>query len=94
MGINRRRISKAYCPEFTRSLPGTFVSLAFLCNLGSRHHDGTICHYHRAFSHYTRRLLLQLLGLVVRDQRVDDRLELAIHYLLQLVDGEADAMIG
>ncbi len=38
--------------------------------------------------------LLQLLRLVMRDQSIDQRLDLAIHDRIQLVDGEADAMIG
>jgi hypothetical protein len=44
--------------------------------------------------HHARRLLLHLLRLIMGDQRVDDWLQLAIHYLLELVNGEADAMIG
>jgi len=33
-------------------------------------------------SHHACRLLLHLLGLIVRDERVDNRLQLAVHHLL------------
>src|ERR1035441_6108021 len=39
-------------------------------------------------------LLLHLLGLEVGDQRVDHGLDAAVHKPLQLVRGEADAMVG
>ena len=38
--------------------------------------------------------LLHLLGLVIGDQSIDERLYLAVHHRVQLVDGEADAVIG
>src|ERR1043166_6515605 len=40
------------------------------------------------------RLGLQLLGLVVRDEGVDDLVERALHDEVELVDGEADAVVG
>src|SRR5579864_3996159 len=45
-------------------------------------------------SSYRRGFALQLLGLVVRNQAVDDRLQLAVHDLGELMDGEADAVVG
>src|ERR1019366_329341 len=39
-------------------------------------------------------LLLHLFGLEMGDQRVDHGLNAAVHELLQLVRGEADAMVG
>src|SRR5215468_5026740 len=41
-----------------------------------------------------RGLLLQLLGLIVRDQRLDQRLDLAVHDLIELVDRKPDTVIG
>ncbi len=38
--------------------------------------------------------LLELLRLIVGRQRVDDRLQLSVHHLLELVDGETDAVVG
>src|ERR1700757_4942703 len=38
--------------------------------------------------------LLQPLGLVVRDQAVHQRAELAVHYIRQLMQSQADAVIG
>src|SRR5215468_5101417 len=55
--------------------------------------DASAC-FSRTVSGQDFRLLFQLLGLVVRDQSVDQRLEPAIHELRQLVDCIADAMIG
>src|ERR1700680_1853596 len=39
-------------------------------------------------------LLLQALSLVVRHQRVDERSELAVHHFGELVQRQADAMVG
>ena len=36
----------------------------------------------------------QLLGLVGQDQRVDERIEVAVHDHRQVIAGEADAMVG
>ena len=38
--------------------------------------------------------LFQFFGLVVGDERLDDGLEVAVHHLSQVVESEADAMIG
>src|SRR5713226_4031516 len=43
--------------------------------------------------HHARRLLLHLLRLIVRGQCIDNRLQLSVHHLLELMNGEADAMI-
>src|SRR5438270_2656046 len=40
------------------------------------------------------RFLLELLRLEVRNQRVDERLEFAVHYFRQLVDRESNAVVG
>src|SRR5579862_2456473 len=40
------------------------------------------------------RFLLQFLGLVVGDERVDDGLEFAVHYVGELVDRETDTVVG
>src|SRR5208282_451971 len=45
-------------------------------------------------SHHAGRFLLQLFRLEVRDQSVNQRLELTVHHLLELVNGEADAVVG
>src|SRR5262249_13875586 len=39
------------------------------------------------------RLLFQLFRLEVSDQRVDDRLEFAVHHVAELVECQTDAMI-
>src|SRR6266849_346490 len=44
--------------------------------------------------HYTGGFRFQLFALVVGYQRVDQRLKLAVHDLLQLVNGEADTVVG
>ena len=45
-------------------------------------------------SYNGRGLLLQLLRLIMGRERLDQRLELAIHHLFELMNGEPDAMIG
>jgi hypothetical protein len=40
------------------------------------------------------RLALQLLGLVVGDERIDDGLQAALHHQVELVQREADAVVG
>src|SRR6185503_13104100 len=37
---------------------------------------------------------LQLLRLVMRDERIDERIEVAFHHEIELVDRQADAVIG
>src|SRR5258706_9334066 len=49
------------------------------------------------FTHCTlsvHRLLLHLLRLIVSRKRLDDRLQLPVHHLLQLVHGQANTMVG
>ena len=38
--------------------------------------------------------LLQLFSLIVRDERFDQRLDFAVHDGIELVDSEADAVVG
>jgi hypothetical protein len=45
-------------------------------------------------SHYACGFLLHLLGLIVCGQRIDNRLQLAVHHLLKLMNGKSDTVIG
>src|ERR1700730_13980144 len=38
--------------------------------------------------------LFQLLGLIVSRERINQRLQFAVHHRFELVDGESDAVIG
>ena len=51
---------------------------------------------HSAFRNYLScdRFRLQFLRLIVCDEGVDEIIELAFHDEMELVDGEADAMVG
>ncbi len=44
--------------------------------------------------HHFRCLLLKLLCLIMRSQRINNRLQLPVHYLLELMNGETDAVVG
>src|SRR5579862_7341676 len=49
--------------------------------------------HHEALDH-AGRFLLQLLRLVVRGERFDQRLQLSIHHRFELMQRESDAMVG
>ena len=42
----------------------------------------------------TQAVAFELLGLVMRDQRVDDVVDLALHHPVELVKVQADAVVG
>ena len=44
--------------------------------------------------HRRKGFLFQLLGLIVRGERIDNRIEGAVHHLIELMNRQADAVIA
>src|SRR5215831_11780054 len=69
-------------PSSSRSVP----CASAVCTVMAGHLSG------RLFAFFG--LLFQFLGLVMSGKRVDDLIQFAVHDEIQLVQGQADAMIG